>query len=225
MKMLTNLVYDATYLPWCREGTKMKLNHKQLPFEFNKLGLFNLSVNDRAGAKRQAVVLFALFFLAGTTFALFTGGDFLIDFSKNIGSGYFYLTDGTTELQGLGIESLGNINMSGGDYDINVNGDNSTPSKLENDLENAHCYPNPYKPNSGMGHMNITFSHVTSHIQVKIFSVAGELVYSTEADTPTGELAWDVVNNYGQKLASGVFVYLITDNKGHKKIGKFAVIR
>ena len=204
----------------------MKSTIKLLSLGLNKSILSYLPFDNRGRAKRRAIVLFALFFLAGTTFALFTGGDFLINFSRNIGSGYGYFSspDALTTIQGFGIESLGNINMAGGDYSISVNAA-GTFSKLENDLEKAHVYPNPYKPNSGLGHTRITFSHVTSHIQLKIFNIAGELVYDTEADTPTGELAWDVVNNYGEKLASGVFIYFITDPNGHKKIGKFAVIR
>ena len=208
------------------EGTKMKNTLKLLSLGLNKISPSIFPFDNRNRAKRQAVVLFALFFLAGTTFALFSGGDFLINFSKSIGSGYFFYSssDALTTMQGLGIESLGGVNMAGGDYSINVSG-NNTVSKLENDLDNAHCYPNPFKPNSGLGHVRITFSHLTSHIQLKVFDIAGELVYSTEADTPTGELAWEVENNYGQRLASGVFIYIITDNNGHKKMGKLAVIR
>ena len=191
----------------------------------NRITNFKLSL-IKLRAIRQPFVLFALFLFAGTSFALFVGGDYLINFSKSVGNGYSVSanSDGSSTVQALGVESLGNTTMAGGDYIINVNGTN-TVSKLSNDLSNAHCYPNPYKPNSGLGHTKITFSYVTSHIELRIFNIAGELVYNTDADTPSGELSWDVVNNSGQKLASGVYIYIITDNQGHKKMGKFAVIR
>ncbi|MCX5781097.1 MAG: T9SS type A sorting domain-containing protein [Elusimicrobia bacterium] len=98
-------------------------------------------------------------------------------------------------------------------------------SKLSSDFSNLHCYPNPYKPNSGLGHARITFSRLTSYTKVKIYNIAGELVYNAEAETPSGELSWDVINNSGEKIVSGVYIYAISNDIGHKKVGKFAVIR
>lgn len=128
-------------------------------------------------------------------------------------------------VSGTGVESIGAVSLSSKDYSINTYNWNAAASKLSLDLDNAHCYPNPFKPNSNVGHTNITFSRLTAHVKLKIIDVAGELVYSTEADTPMGILPWNVVNNSGQKVSSGVYIYLITDNAGHKKMGKFAVIR
>ncbi|MCX5781102.1 MAG: T9SS type A sorting domain-containing protein [Elusimicrobia bacterium] len=186
-----------------------------------------LNATSQYGKKRRLIVFFFLFFLAGTAFALIISQDFLINYSKLVGSAYnkFTNNDGSLVLQGFGVESLGGTSMSGGDYDISVGADDTALSKLETNLDKAHCYPNPFKPNSGLGHRIITFSRLTDYTKLKVFNIAGEMVYETEANTPRGELAWNVVNNSGESLASGVFIYLIMNNNGHKKIGKFAVLR
>ena len=90
-------------------------------------------------------------------------------------------------------------------------------------LENAHVYPNSYK--SSAGHTNIKFADLTSHTKVQIFNIIGELVYEDEKDTPFGELVWDVKNSIGEPIASGVYIYMITNNNGQTKKGKLAIIR
>ena len=99
------------------------------------------------------------------------------------------------------------------------------------DLKTAHCFPNPYKPNSA-GDFNaakIVFSELTRDVSLKVYNVAGELVYDQNAvtakDVTGGTLDWNAVNNKGQKLASGVYIYLLTNASGQKKEGKVAIIK
>ena len=94
---------------------------------------------------------------------------------------------------------------------------------LQSDLNTAHVYPNPFKPS--LGHTSITFANLTSHTKIKIFSVSGELVYEEDKDTPTGELSWNVLNASQERIASGVYIYMITNNAGQTKKGKLAIIR
>lgn len=119
-------------------------------------------------------------------------------------------------------EGIGGVRLTGGDYEV-IPSFASATLKLEKNLDKAHCYPNPYKP--ARGHTAITFSSLTATTNLKVFNIAGELVYRESRDTPTGELRWDAVNNNGEKLASGVYIYVILDNTGNKAVGKFAVIR
>ena len=37
--------------------------------------------------------------------------------------------------------------------------------------------------------------------------------------------SWDLANDKGDKVASGIYVYLITDGQGNKAKGKVAVIK
>ncbi|MFC1500986.1 T9SS type A sorting domain-containing protein [Elusimicrobiota bacterium] len=165
-----------------------------------------------------------LFLFTGVSFALIIGGGYIVEFARLVGSGGQRLASSNYVLNGAGIESIGGLSMAGGVYSIDTS-QSTGVAKLEADLTIAHCYPNPYKPNSGLGHNKITFSHTTAYTKLMVFNIAGELVYSTEADTPTGELEWNVRNNAGEKVASGVYLYLLTDNEGHKKVGKFAILR
>jgi subtilisin family serine protease len=93
------------------------------------------------------------------------------------------------------------------------------------DLNEVRVYPNPYKPNSGLGHSKITFDNLTDSAKIKIFNIAGELVRSMEEEGSTGRKEWDATNDNSERLASGVYIYLITADNGSKKIGKLAIIR
>jgi len=100
-------------------------------------------------------------------------------------------------------------------------------------LGNVAVYPNPFKPNSDLGHEYITFGskkelnrRLTSYATIKIYTVSGDLVKTIEV-TPqdNGQKVWYADNDAGQKVASGVYIYLITNPQGEKCIGKLAIIR
>jgi hypothetical protein len=92
-------------------------------------------------------------------------------------------------------------------------------------LENAHAFPNPFKPNSGVGHSNITFTNLTSGAKVQIFSPDGTGLFESEPTSSSSSLTWDGLDKDGSTVASGVYYYLITDPSGQKKKGKIAIIR
>ncbi|HAM38885.1 MAG TPA: hypothetical protein DCP53_05775, partial [Elusimicrobia bacterium] len=94
---------------------------------------------------------------------------------------------------------------------------------LSSNLSTSHIYPNPYKPS--IGHTSITFANLTTRTKVQIYNTAGELVYDDEKDTPAGELIWNAKNNKGEPIASGIYIYMITNNAGQIKKGKLAIIR
>lgn len=89
------------------------------------------------------------------------------------------------------------------------------------DLSNIIVYPNPFKPH--LGHTGIYFKGLTEKTTIKIYNIAGELVRKIE--NVDGETTWDARNNSGNKVASGVYIYLITNDKGNKRTGKLAVIK
>ncbi|MFH1784304.1 MAG: S8 family serine peptidase [bacterium] len=93
------------------------------------------------------------------------------------------------------------------------------------DLAQINIYPNPYKPNSGLGHTNITFDNLTQNAKIRVFNIAGELVRTMKEDDSDGRYEWNATNGSNERLASGVYIYLITDDTGAKKTGKLAIIR
>lgn len=92
-------------------------------------------------------------------------------------------------------------------------------------LTDAHPYPNPFKPNSSLGHTNIKFSGLTDGAKIQIFSPAGEPVFDDRSTPGSSTYDWNVVDEDGKKISTGVYYYLITDDAGHKKEGKLAIIR
>ena len=106
-----------------------------------------------------------------------------------------------------------------------------TPSFSSN-LSTTCVYPNPYKPayarygNTPYGE-GIVFSGLTLRSNIKIFNIAGELVADLSAAGDTGKYLWDTKNKKGSKVASGVYIYHITnpDDSSQKAKGKFAKIR
>ncbi len=87
-------------------------------------------------------------------------------------------------------------------------------------------YPNPYRPSRG--HEMVVFENLPLNVgSVSIYTITGDLVYEQNlSGTGLRRWQWRVVNNSGEKLASGLYIYLVKDESGKKiKSGKVAVIR
>jgi hypothetical protein len=93
------------------------------------------------------------------------------------------------------------------------------------DLARTIVYPNPYKETNGVTGM--TFDRLTAHAGIKIFTITGEFVVELVESDGDGKYVWDTTNSSGGKVASGVYLYRITnlDNPGQTVNGKFAVVR
>ncbi|MEW6618785.1 MAG: T9SS type A sorting domain-containing protein, partial [bacterium] len=82
-------------------------------------------------------------------------------------------------------------------------------------------YPNPFKPSRG--DENIVFEGLPEDTQLRIYDISGSLVRDEEGKRATW--IWDVRDNYGKKVDSGVYIYVLTTDDGKKKIDKLAIIR
>ncbi|MEW6607908.1 MAG: PQQ-binding-like beta-propeller repeat protein [bacterium] len=82
-------------------------------------------------------------------------------------------------------------------------------------------YPNPFKPSRG--DENIVFEGLPEDTQIRIYDISGSLVKEEEHKRATW--IWDVRDNYGKKVDSGIYIYVLTTGDGKKKIGKLAIIR
>ncbi|MEW5768658.1 MAG: T9SS type A sorting domain-containing protein [bacterium] len=92
---------------------------------------------------------------------------------------------------------------------------------IAKDLDDVVVYPNPFKSE---GHNVIRFEMLTDDVTIRIYNIAGELV-RIEEDITTGYFDWDAKNDSGEKVVSGVYIYIITDDEGRIKKGKLAIIR
>lgn len=91
-------------------------------------------------------------------------------------------------------------------------------------LDEAHAYPTPYMPSRG--HTKITFTDLPALVTIQVFSLSGRLVKTLMKNDSTDSLVWSpVANNQGSALASGVYLFTITQPGFTKRRGKLMVIR
>jgi hypothetical protein len=92
------------------------------------------------------------------------------------------------------------------------------------DISGIVVKPNPFKPGSGMGHTEITFDCYSLNSNIEVYTISGRLVWEKDV---TGQrlVGWDAKDSRGDNLASGVYLYKITDDTGAKRTGKIAIIR
>jgi len=92
---------------------------------------------------------------------------------------------------------------------------------LPQDFSSVRAFPNPWRSDRHVS--AVTFDHLptSAATTLKIFTISGQHVRTL---TGTQSISWDLNNTSGQRVASGVYLYLLTAN-GQKKIGKIAVIR
>jgi hypothetical protein len=82
--------------------------------------------------------------------------------------------------------------------------------------DSVYAFPNPFvirSPDDRLG-----FNYAKS-FTVRIFTAAGELVRDMEIDE------WDGLNEAGQPVASGVYLFVLTDAEGNVGRGKFLLVR
>jgi len=112
-------------------------------------------------------------------------------------------------------------------------------SALENPLDRIAVVPNPYcaqaiwEPKSGYasgrGERRIQFINLPPQCQIKIFTIAGELVDTIVHEKAfwDGSESWNLLNKETMEIAFGVYVWHVdaTASGLGEKIGKFAVIK
>jgi hypothetical protein len=87
-------------------------------------------------------------------------------------------------------------------------------------LDSVLVYPNPYRTGSGAG---VYFAGLVGTEQIRIYTLDGNLVRSFNANGSTS-YNWNSSNTAGNQCAPGVYLYVITNASGQKKVGKLALI-
>ena len=96
------------------------------------------------------------------------------------------------------------------------------PPSTNTSTFSPRVYPNPWRSDKHSGHP-ITFDQMGAGSDLKIFTVSGHKV--KELNGSNGSATWDLTDDSGDPVASGIYIYLITDSQGDKVRGKMAVIR
>lgn len=94
------------------------------------------------------------------------------------------------------------------DYSGVVGIDDELSSNAPSGYELSQNYPNPFNPNT-----TISFTIPTSeNVSLTIYNVRGQVVKTLVNDSRsagTHNIQWDGLNNFGQKVASGIYIYTL----------------
>lgn len=130
-----------------------------------------------------------------------------------------------------GILNLNSVpGLAPGAYQVQAIGENSSgvsaPASADillamSDNNATRVFPNPWRSDRHSG--PVTFDQMAANSTVKVFTLSGHLVRTLLA--PTGLVTWDLENDSGDRVASGLYLYLITNDQTPKVRGKFAIIR
>jgi hypothetical protein len=93
---------------------------------------------------------------------------------------------------------------------------------LSANLENLIVYPNPFEPTRG--HSGIVFAGLTIDADIRIFDLNGREILRKDTIWQISWV-WDARNEQGEIISRGIYIYLVTNSQGEKKIGKIAVIK
>jgi len=100
------------------------------------------------------------------------------------------------------------------------------------DLDAVRVFPNPYIGNDGVAENGedsdplrnmVKFENLTSSSVIRIYTISGELVDRFEVSSASQD--WHLKNMNDARIASGIYIYLITDDKGNSKRGRITVVR
>jgi len=116
---------------------------------------------------------------------------------------------------------LGYGALSGGRYTVNWGVVNSwRPPQA--DVSTAHVYPNPCTLREGCN--GVTFTRLTLRATIVIFTISGEKVRVIEKNNNIDSIGWDLRNDSGARVASGLYLYVVK-GEGSTKKGKVVVVR
>ncbi len=82
-------------------------------------------------------------------------------------------------------------------------------------------YPSPLVVSEG-GRITFSISGTTGG-EIKIYTISGKLVKKLPISSGESEVNWDVLNEEGNGITTGLYLYTIIDNEGNKKTGKIAI--
>jgi hypothetical protein len=100
-----------------------------------------------------------------------------------------------------------------------------------NNLDNIVVFPDPLRYSSNDASRNhLTFANLPEYCRIDIFETNGVKVATIEGDTRAAGLEWNLNDQHGRLVGSGVYIYMATqldvnNNQVRTKLGKFAVIR
>lgn len=104
----------------------------------------------------------------------------------------------------------------------------------QTDVKRIYAVPNPYR--SGGSRLTqenyhnfpdnmVRFVNVPTQATIRIYTVAGDLVWEGEHDGFDGNIEWNLENGNGESVASGVYIFKVEAVDGQTVYGRLVVIR
>ena len=133
---------------------------------------------------------------------------------------YISMSGGEFTISGESVYS-GTTFLKGESYQLSSGVLNSAET-LPDTLGDAHVYPNPC--NIRKGCTKVMFSKMTQSVEIRIYTVSGELVWQSYKNSSDPRYTWELINNKGNEVSSGLYIYYVKTGNSSKK-GKIIVIR
>jgi hypothetical protein len=128
--------------------------------------------------------------------------------------------------------SLASMNLAPGVYSISVQAVDASGTRSakaqqtvtlsSTGLSTTRVHPNPWRSDRDSA-FNVTIDNLPAASTVKIFTASGHLARSLTA--AVDHVDWDLRNDSGDKVASGLYPYLIQTPSGEKKTGQLVIIK
>ncbi|MFH1220027.1 MAG: T9SS type A sorting domain-containing protein [Candidatus Eisenbacteria bacterium] len=97
-------------------------------------------------------------------------------------------------------------------------------AKAATDLKRLVVFPNPFVPNLTLGG-TLRFANLTPEATVRIYDITGQLVWTKHIKDSGGIALWHGLNDAGQSVASGIYLFVVTGPRGDEATGKITLIR
>jgi flagellar hook assembly protein FlgD len=94
-------------------------------------------------------------------------------------------------------------------------------SPTEGTVASVRAFPSPFRP--GRGAAGITFDQLPAQTTLQLYTTSGLLVKTLAADS-YGQALWDVTNNDGSSVSSGVYLAVI-EKGGERRVMKVMVVK
>ncbi|MEP7374129.1 MAG: C25 family cysteine peptidase [Chitinophagaceae bacterium] len=135
----------------------------------------------------------------------------------------YFLEDGEYELIVLGKDRSGNF-AGGSQYKVSFMVINKPM------ISNMLNYPNPFTTSTAFV-FTLTGSDIPQNIRIQVLTITGKIVREITKDElgplhigrNITEFKWDGTDQYGQKLANGIYLYRVITNLNGKSLDKYKV--
>lgn len=99
----------------------------------------------------------------------------------------------------------------------------------ESRLDQVAVVPNPFYRSSGFEEpgreRDIQFVFIPQRCTIRIYTLRGDLVKTIRHDDESSGVAiWNQITDYGQYVKSGMYFYVIENDRGEVQRGKFAIV-